>query len=151
MAEPVFLTLADVLEIHQDQLRRYGGGLGTRDLDLLKSALAMPQAGMGEEYFHADIVEMAAAYLFHIVRNHPFTDGNKRTGTVAALVFLMLNGIEVDAEEDEFEQLVRGVAEGKAGKNDIAVFPAVKHEVTLERKRPPRGPVSWWALRDLNP
>jgi death-on-curing protein len=122
MAEPVFLTLADVLEIHQDQLLRYGGGPGTRGLDLLKSALAMPQAGMGEEYFHADILEMAAAYLFHIVRNHPFTDGNKRTGTVAALVFLMLNGIEVRAEEDEFEQLVRRVAEGKAGKNDIAVF-----------------------------
>jgi death-on-curing protein len=122
MAEPVFLTLADVLEIHQDQLRRYGGSPGTRDLDLLKSALAMPQAGMGEEYFHADIVEMAAAYLFHIVRNHPFTDGNKRTGTVASLVFLMLNGIEVDAEEAEFEQLVRRVAEGKAGKTDIAVF-----------------------------
>ncbi len=56
MAEPIFLTLADVLEIHQDQMRRYGGGLGTRDLDLLKSALAMPQAGMGEEYFHADIL-----------------------------------------------------------------------------------------------
>jgi death-on-curing protein len=122
MAEPIFLTLAEVLEIHQDQIRRYGGHPGIRDLDLLKSALAMPRAGMGEEYFHADIVEMAAAYLFHIVRNHPFTDGNKRTGTVAALVFLALNGIEVDAEETEFEQLVRRVAESKADKNDIAGF-----------------------------
>jgi death-on-curing protein len=122
MAAPVFLTLAEVLEIHQDQLSRYGGRSGIRDLGLLKSAMAMPQAGMGEEYFHADIVEMAAAYLFHIVRNHPFVDGNKRSGTIAALVFLALNGVEVDAEESEFEQLVRRVAEDKAEKNDIAEF-----------------------------
>jgi len=122
MAEPSFLTLAEVLEIHQDQIRRYGGRSGIRDLDLLKSALAMPQAGMGVEYFHADIVEMAAAYLFHIVRDHPFIDGNKRTGTVAALVFLALNGIEIDAEETEFEQLVRKAAEGKADKKDIGGF-----------------------------
>jgi death-on-curing protein len=122
MAEPTFLTFAEVLEIHQDQMRRYGGRPGIRDLDLLKSALAMPQAGMGEEYFHSDVVEMAAAYLFHIIRNHPFIDGNKRTGAVAALVFLTLNGMEVDAKETEFEQLVRRVAEGKADKNDIAGF-----------------------------
>jgi len=122
MAVPVFLTLAEVLEIHQDQLSRYGGRSGIRDLGLLKSALAMPQAGMGEEYFHADIVEMAAAYLFHIVRNHPFADGNKRTGTVAALVFLALNGIEIEADETEFERMVRKVAEGKTGKGETAGF-----------------------------
>jgi len=122
MAAPVFLTLAEVLEIHQDQLNRYGGRSGIRDLDLLKSALAMPQAGMGEEYFHADIVEMAAAYLFHIVRNHPFIEGNKRSGAVAALLFLMLNGIEIEADETEFEHLVMRVAEGRADKTDIAAF-----------------------------
>lgn len=122
MAAPVFLTLAEVLEIHQDQLSRYGGHSGIMDLGLLKSALAMPQAGIGEEYFHADIVDMAAAYLFHIVRNHPFLDGNKRTGTVAALVFLALNGIKVDAEEAEFEHLVRKIAAGKADKVETAGF-----------------------------
>lgn len=122
MAAPVFLTLAEVLEIHQDQLNRYGGRSGIRDLDLLKSALAMPQAGMGEEYFHADIMEMAAAYLFHVVRNHPFVDGNKRAGAVAALVFLVLNGIDIEAEEAEFEHLVRRVAESEADKNEIAAF-----------------------------
>ncbi len=122
MAAPLFLTLAEVLEIHQDQLRLYGGRSGIRDLDLLKSAMAMPQAGMGEEYFHADIMEMAAAYLFHIVRNHPFIDGNKRTGIVAALVFLELNGIEIEAEEEGLERLVRRVAESGADKNDIAGF-----------------------------
>ncbi|MDY6795662.1 MAG: type II toxin-antitoxin system death-on-curing family toxin [Actinomycetota bacterium] len=122
MAAPVFLTIAEVLEIHQDQLRRYGGHSGIRNLDLLKSAMAMPKAGMREEYFHADIVEMAAAYLFHIVCNHPFVDGNKRTAAVAALVFLALNGVEVDAEEGDFEQLVWRVAEGKTDKNDIRAF-----------------------------
>jgi death-on-curing protein len=122
MAEPVFLTLAEVLEIHQDQMRRYGGSPGIRDLDLLKSALAMPKAGIGEQYFHADIMEMAAAYLFHVVRNHPFIDGNKRTGTVAALIFLAMNGIDIEEDETEFELLVRKVAEGRADKNDIAGF-----------------------------
>lgn len=122
MAGPIFLTLAEVLEIHQDQIRRYGGHPGIRDIELLKSAMAMPQAGMGKEYFHNDIIEMAAAYLFHIVRNHPFADGNKRSGTVASMVFLALNGFEVEANESEFEQLVRKVAEGKAGKDEIAGF-----------------------------
>ena len=122
MAEPIFLTLGEVLEIHKDQMHRYGGRPGIRDLDLLKSALAMPQAGVGEEYFHEDMLEMAAAYLFHIVRNHPFIDGNKRTGVVAALVFLALNGIEVDAEKAEFETLVRGIAEGRFGKDKVARF-----------------------------
>lgn len=122
MEEPDFLSLAEVLEIHRDQVRRYGGHPGIRDIDLLKSALAMPRAGIAEQYFHTDIVEMAAAYLFHIVRNHPFSDGNKRTGAAAAIVFLYLNGFEVDAGEREFENLVRRVAEGKEGKEDITRF-----------------------------
>lgn len=78
--------------MHRDSMKpRYGGNPGIRGLDLFKSALAMPRAGMREEYFHAVIAEMIAAYLFHIVKNHPFTGGNKRTGTIAALVFLELN------------------------------------------------------------
>lgn len=122
MAEPTFLSLGEVLEIHQDQIRRYGGHSGIRDLDLLKSALAMPQAGIGDQFFHEHILEMAAAYLYHIVNNHPFTDGNKRTGVVAALVFLALNGVEIDAKVAEFEHLVREVAAGKVKKNGIAEF-----------------------------
>lgn len=76
----------------------------------------MPSAGFGEVAFHADLFEMAAAYLFHIARDHPFVDGNKRTGLAAALVFLDLNGIEITSEDEELEQLARGVAEGKIGK-----------------------------------
>ena len=72
---PVFLELAEVVLIHRDQVDRYGGAEGIRDLGLLQSALAMPASGAGGQYFHEDLFAMAAAYLFHIVRNHPFIDG----------------------------------------------------------------------------
>jgi death-on-curing protein len=119
---PVFLSLAEVLDIHRDQIGRYGGHAGLRDLGLLQSALAMPAAGFGGRYLHSDLIEMAAAYLFHIVQNHPFIDGNKRTGTVAAIVFLSLNGIEFEADEIHLEKLVIDVSKGKAGKNIVADF-----------------------------
>ncbi len=119
---PVFLSLAEVLEIHRDQIERYGGHAGLRDLGLLQSALAMPAAGFGGKYLHGDLLEMAAAYLFHIVQNHPFIDGNKRTGTVAAIVFLSLNRIELEADETQLEKLVIDVAKGKVGKNTVADF-----------------------------
>jgi len=83
LRETVFLCLEEVIEIHNDQIERYGGHPGIRDMELLKSAMAMPAAGSGENYLHTDIYEMAAAYLYHIVRNHPFTDGNKRASVVA--------------------------------------------------------------------
>lgn len=120
--DPLFLLLEEVLDIHADQVDRYGGDLGVRSLELLQSALAVPAAGAAGEYFHADLHEMAAAYLFHIVSNHPFVDGNKRTGTVAALVFLHLNGLSLEAEEDALADLVLGVAEGKMHKSDVAGF-----------------------------
>ena len=122
MKKMIFLGLDEVAEIHRDQIERYGGHPGIRDIELLQSAVAMPSAGFGEDYFHADIHEMAAAYLFHIVRNHPFIDGNKRTGAVAAMVFLMMNGKEIYADEDSFEDIVRSVAEGKADKAAAAEY-----------------------------
>ena len=122
MAEIEFLGLDDVLEIHQDQIEHYGGSLGIRDMGLLQSALAMPAAGFGDHYLHKDLFEMAAAYLFHITQNHPFIDGNKRTGAVAAVVFLAMNDIEFDADEDEFESLVRSVATGQSDKAAAAAF-----------------------------
>lgn len=120
--EPVFLALDEIVEIHRDQIERYGGSLGIRDIELLQSAVAMPAAGYAVDYLHSDIYEMAAAYLFHIIRNHPFVDGNKRTGAVAAVVFLMMNGIELHAAEDSFEGMVRSVAEGKTDKAKVASF-----------------------------
>ncbi len=80
MREVDFLSLEDVLEMHLDQIRRYGGSAEVRDMGLLESAIAMPQATYAGENLHEDVYSMAAAYFFHIVQNHPFVDGNKRTG-----------------------------------------------------------------------
>jgi death-on-curing protein len=82
----------------------------------------MPAATFGGEYLHKNLYEMAAAYLFHIARNHPFIDSNKRTSAAAAAIFLLMNGIEIDADEDSFERMVRSVAEGKTGKSLIARY-----------------------------
>lgn len=117
-----FLGLDDVLEIHRDQIDHYGGSLGIRETGLLQSAVAMPAAGFGDQYLHKDLFEMAAAYLFHITQNHPFIDGNKRTGAVAAIVFLAMNDIEIVADEDELECLVRSVATGQSDKDAAAAF-----------------------------
>ncbi len=119
---PVFLNLSEVLRIHRDQIERYGGEPGIRELGLLQSALAMPAAGFRGRFLHNDLFEMAAAYLFHIARNHPFVDGNKRTGAVCALVFLELNDIEINASEDELVELVTAVAEGRAEKEAADAF-----------------------------
>lgn len=120
--EPRFLTLEEVIEIHADQIERYGGSPGIRDLGLLESAIATPQAGFGGTYLHADLFEMAAAYLFHIVQNHAFVDGNKRGGAAAALVFLALNGTETGITNPALVKLVLNVAQGKTGKAAVADF-----------------------------
>jgi death-on-curing protein len=117
-----FLDLWEVVRIHQDQIERYGGEPGIRDAASLASAVAMPQAGTEGGYLHSDLFEMAAAYLFHIVRNHPFVDGNKRTGTVAAIVFLHMNEVHIEPAEADLEAFVRNVATGAAGKAAIAEF-----------------------------
>ena len=119
---PRFLALDEVIEIHHDQIARYGGSLGLRDMELLQSALAMPEAGFGDQYVHQDIFEMAAAYLFHLTSNHPFIDGNKRAGAMAAFTFLKLNGLTLVAEEPEFERMVLSVATGTINKAAIAEF-----------------------------
>jgi death-on-curing protein len=122
VSEPIFLTLDEVLAIHADQIRRYGGASGIRDLSLLGSAMAMPEATFDGEYLHGNDFEMAAAYLFHIARNHPFFDGNKRTALMSALVFLGLNGQRLVAESDSLYELVDGVAAGDVDKSRVAVF-----------------------------
>jgi death on curing protein len=100
----------------------HGGAPGIRDIELLKSALGMPVATYGGQFLHPVISEMAAAYMFHPVKNHPFVDGNKRTAAVAALVFLALNGFDLDAPEDDFAEMVLAAARGQLDKADVAVF-----------------------------
>lgn len=128
---PTFLTLDEVIEIHREIIEQYGGSLGIRDLGLLKSAVAMPRARVGDQYFHSDLFEMAKAYLFQIVRNHPFIDGNKRTGAMAAYTFLKLNRVNLTARESGFERIVRRVAEGKMGKASVTAF----HRQNSQRQR----------------
>lgn len=79
-------------------------------------------ATYGAEFLHTDLYAMAAAYLFHLVKNHPFIDGNKRVGAVAALIFLLLNGDDFDAPEDDLAELVLAVARGELDKAQVAVF-----------------------------
>ena len=117
-----FLTLDEVMDIHRDQIERYGGMLGVRDLELLESAIAAPQSGFGDQYLHGDLFEMASAYLFHVVQNHPFLDGNKRVGIAAALTFLELNGVETKIPNQVLVATVLAVAQGKTEKSAIAAF-----------------------------
>ena len=117
-----FLELADVLEIHADQIRNYGGTTEVRDPGILESAIEQPRATFNAQFLHAFPFEMAAAYLFHIVKNHPFADGNKRTGTVAALVFRDWNGIQIRAEPGELSDMTIAVASSQIDKTQIAKF-----------------------------
>jgi death-on-curing protein len=120
--DPLFLTLDEVLGIHADQIRRYGGRPGLRDLGSLRSALAMPETTFADEFLHGTIFEMAAAYLFHLARNHPFVDGNKRTALMCALVFLGLNDQRLDTPPGDLYELVDGVAAGGLDKAEVSVF-----------------------------
>jgi len=115
-----FLTLDNVIEIHQNQIFNYGGNPKLRDKNLLISALAQPNSTFNSKYLHNNIFEMAAAYLFHIVKNHPFIDGNKRTGIVSTLIFLSINGIEVETTNKELELMVIAVASSKINKAEIS-------------------------------
>lgn len=118
----LFLTLDEVLAIHADQIERYGGAHGIRDRGGLESALAMPEAGFGDELMHPSLFEQAAAYLFHLGKNHAFIDGNKRVALASCLAFLGINGVEIDATEDEIVDLVVGVATSAISKAELALF-----------------------------
>src|SRR5262249_35057437 len=120
--EPIFLTLDEVIEIHEQQIEMYGGSGGLRDAGALEAAVAMPQATFDEVYLHQTIWMMAAAYLYHLAEDHPFIDGNKRVGANAAVAFLFLNDWELSCAEDELVELVLGVAQGRVFKDEIAAF-----------------------------
>ena len=109
----VHLSVEIVREIHAEALNRFGGLEGVRDENLLASAVLTPQSSFGGKSPYADIVEVAAAYLFYICGNHPFLDGNKRTAMMAAIVFLRLNGIEPAPDSERWEEFVLDVAASK--------------------------------------
>ena len=117
-----FLTLEDVLELHGELIQRYGGAPGLRDAGLLEAALAMPQAGFGGQYFHEFPHEMGAAYLFHLVRNHAFVDGNKRVALACAILFFKINRVPYSITEEEAVELTLAAASGSMDKGAVAAF-----------------------------
>jgi len=121
---PKFLTYEQIILLHEGQINLYGGHHGIKDENLVRSAIGQPESesGFGEDYFHKDLYEMAAAYLFHLVKNHAFNDGNKRIAALASAVFLQINGLRVIADEDDFEKLVLDAAQSLVGKKEIASF-----------------------------
>jgi death-on-curing protein len=118
--EPEFLTLDEILEIHRDQIERYGGDEGIRDNGLLESAVAMPQQSFGGEYLYRDIFEMAAAYAFHLAENQAFVDGNKRTGLAAAYMFLALNGHRLVEHGDRLYEAMIAIGTHRLDKGGLA-------------------------------
>lgn len=117
-----FLVLEDVLGLHDELIRRYGGSSGLRDGGLLEAALAMPQAGFGSRYFHEFPHEMGAAYLFHLARNHAFIDGNKRVALASAILFFKINRVAYAISEKEAAELTLAAAGGQIDKGAVAEF-----------------------------
>lgn len=117
-----FLTLEDVLTLHEELIQRYGGASGLRDGGLLEAALAMPQAGFGGQYFHEFPHEMGAAYLFHLVRNHAFIDGNKRVALACAILFFKINRVPYTITEEEAVELTFAAADGRMDKGAVTAF-----------------------------
>jgi death-on-curing protein len=120
MADPLFLTLAEVIEIQTDQIDRYGGQAGVRDLGLLESALSQPEATFAGAWLHQDLYSMAAAYAYHLCQNHPFIDGNKRTALASALVFLELNGVSILDPRGRLKTAMIRAASSNLSKDDVA-------------------------------
>lgn len=122
MGATKFLSVESVLLVHQRVIEEFGGDPGLRDRGLLESAVAMPQSSFAGAYLHDGMAEMAAAYHFHLCSNHPFVDGNKRVAVAAAELFLLINGIESSAKDDELEDLTLGVAGGTVSKGEVVEF-----------------------------
>lgn len=120
MLNPRFLELSEILLIHDVQISRFGGMHGIRDEGLLESALAQPKMTYGGELLHSTIYEQASAYLYHIAKNHPFIDGNKRTAFAAIDVFLRMNGYVLGLTDNQSYDLVLQVVQGDLGKEELA-------------------------------
>jgi death on curing protein len=117
---PNFPSLDEVLLLHADQIATFGGTAGVRDQGLLDSALAQPQATFGGELLHPTLADQAAAYLYHLSRNHPFVDGNKRTAFAVMDAFIAVNGYRLPLTDDEAYELTMQVTQGQMEKTELA-------------------------------
>jgi death on curing protein len=120
-----YITFEYTMKIHDELVREYGGRLGVLSEGLLKSALEMPKAQFNGKDLHRTIFDKTAAYLFHLIQNHPFVDGNKRTATMIAMIFFAANfrgAFSIITSENEYQDLILGVARGVISKKEIARF-----------------------------
>ncbi len=120
--EILFLSVEDVIILHDNTIAHEGGMAGLRDRGLLESAVMMPQAAFDGHYLHDGIAAMAAAYLFHICQAHAFHDGNKRAAVVSAIAFLRVNGHDLTATNEELTALGLGVADGMLNKSNTTIW-----------------------------
>jgi death-on-curing protein len=117
-----YLTLGEIIALHQAVLNQTGGATGIRDLGALESALAQPRATFGGTDLHVTVVQKAAALGFSLTLNHPFVDGNKRAAHAAMEVFLILNGLELIGTVDEHERLMLDLADGRISREQLATW-----------------------------
>lgn len=118
-----YITYQYVIEIHDHLVREYGGRIGILNEGLLKSALEMPKARFNRKDLHRTIFDKTAAYLFHMIQNHPFVDGNKRTASMTAMVFLASNcKKKINILDEEYQELILRTAQGMVTKKEIAKF-----------------------------
>lgn len=117
-----FLDTSHVILLHEIAITNFGGSGGIRDMNLLESAVVQPQLFLFGQYVHSDIFDMAAAYSFHSIKNHPFVDGNKRTGILSALTFLELNGIILPQNFSNLYEFALEVADSTLNKEQISDF-----------------------------
>lgn len=120
MLTPKFLDPETVLRLHDRQIERFGGMTGVRNRGLMESALAQPQATFGGELLHPTLADQAAAYLYHLAKNHPFIDGNKRTAFAVMDTFLRLNGARLGLPPEQAYELTMQVAQGQLSKDALA-------------------------------
>jgi len=119
MPDIVFLDHRAVVQIHTDQIERYGGSPEVRDPGLLDSAIAAIEASYEGVFLHESLPAMGAAYMYHLIQNHPFVDGNKRTGSMCAIVFLNLNQADLDASNEQLAELAYSIAAGVLTKAQV--------------------------------
>lgn len=118
--DPEFLTLDEVLELHEDEIAHYGGDPGIRDPGLIEAAVAMPQQSFDGQFLHETLFEMAAAYAFHLAESQAFVDGNKRTGLAAAYAFLALNGYRLVETSDRLYLAMLAIGRHELDKAGLA-------------------------------
>ena len=113
------ITLKETLIIHELAIEKFGGGEGIRDMNLLESALQRPHATFDQQELYPTPIEKAAAIIESIVKNHPFADGNKRTGYILMRLMLLKSNLDIEASEEEKYKFVIRIAEGKSDFEEI--------------------------------